>query len=184
MLPEKYQWLDTIGVLPKLVSTGLQFLGVREIKGKENNPVIMNMAKELGIGDIYVSDDEQSWCALFTNYLIKLVGKPAVDIQGDKYNLLRAKWLLHWGHPVQKGDEKLGDILIFSRDGGGHVGLCIADTGSTYVVLGGNQSNSVSFTEIAKDRLIGVRRYYATAAPASVKKYMMNSSGLVSNNEQ
>jgi hypothetical protein len=89
MLPEKYKWLDTIGELPKMVAAALQYLGIREVKGESNNPAIMDMAKGLGVANIYTNDD-MSWCALFINHLIRITGKPAVDTNGDKYNLLRA----------------------------------------------------------------------------------------------
>lgn len=183
-IPSQYQFLYNIGTLPKLVSAGLQYYGIHEIKGTKNNPVIMDMAKGLGIDDIYTSDDQLSWCALFINHLIRITGKPLVDIENDKWNYLRAKWVLHWGNPVAKGQEKLGDILIFDRTGGGHVALYIAESGSTYYVLGGNQSNSVNITEIAKDRLIGVRNYYSINPPASAKKYFIDSLGNLSFNEK
>lgn len=182
-LPDKYKWLEDIGTLPKLVSAALQYLGVKEIPGKANNPVIMDMAKGLGLEKIYTNEDI-SWCALFINHLIRITGKPPVKTDGDPYNLLRAKWMLHWGNNVEPNDEKLGDLLIFNRDGGGHIGLYVAESLSTYCVLGGNQRNAIDIIEIAKNRLIGARRYYATAAPASAKKYWLDSSGQLSYNEK
>ncbi len=184
MIPDKYKWLEEIGTLPKLLASGLQYIGLKEVPGAKANPIILDMAKGLGVADIYTSD-EISWCALFINHLIRITGKPPVDIKGDKYNILRAKWLVNWGLPVAHGDEMLGDVAIFNREGGGHVGLIIAETGSTFIIFGGNQSNSASFTEIAKIRLAGCRRYYAhTPYPASVKKYMVDSSGILSTNEK
>jgi uncharacterized protein (TIGR02594 family) len=175
-------WIKTLGPLPKLVQAALQYSGIKEVPGKSNNPAIMAMAKELGAGSIY-PNDETSWCAVFINYLLKITGKPAVDLKGDPYNILRAKWLLNWGDPVKPGDEKLGDIGIFNRAGGGHVGIIIAETPNTFVIFGGNQGNSAGFTEILKGRLAGVRRYYAIGPPESAKKYLVDSSGQVSVNE-
>src|ERR1700749_5021351 len=100
MIPEKYAYLEKAGVLPPLIAAGLQYLGVKEIAGKTNNPVIMSMAKTLGLEKIYTSDDQQSWCALYINFLIHISHLPEVDTAKDPYNLLRAKWMLHWGHPV------------------------------------------------------------------------------------
>lgn len=182
MLPEKFQWLETIGTLPKLVAAALQYYGIKEIPGAKSNPVIMDMARNLGIGDIY-TDDDQSWCALFINHLIRITGKPQVDVKHDRYNLLRAKWMLNWGNPVPEGQEQLGDVLVFNREGGGHVCLYIGESGTTYYCLGGNQSNAVTITEIAKNRLAGARRYYATQAPQSAKQYVLNSEGKLSTNE-
>ena len=182
MLPDKYKFLETIGVLPKITAASLQLLGIKEVPGKGSNPLIMAMAKALGIDDIY-TDDDMSWCAVDANYVNLIAGKPMVDVKGDRYNLMRAKWLLHWGNPVTTGDERLGDWLIIDRPGGGHVTQYIAESGSTFHGLGGNQSNQHGFSEIAKARVIGVRRYYATAMPESAKKYIIDTSGRLSSNE-
>jgi uncharacterized protein (TIGR02594 family) len=182
MIPAKYSFLETIGTLPKLVSAALQYFGVKEIPGSKSNPVIIDMAKGMVLSDIYTNDDT-SWCGLFIAHLLRITGKPLPDIKKDKYNYLRAKWYLNWGLNVAKGDERLGDVLIFDREGGGHVGLYVGESGSTFFVLGGNQSNAVTITEISKARLLGTRRYYATAAPASAKKYNLDSSGQLSTNE-
>ena len=64
MLPDKYKWLENIGTLPKLVNASLQYLGVKEYAGtKDNNPVIMNMAKELGIAyqTLYYARTGRTW---------------------------------------------------------------------------------------------------------------------------
>jgi uncharacterized protein (TIGR02594 family) len=181
-LPDKFKFLNEIGVLPKMVSAALQYLGIKEIPGSKSNPVILDMAKGLGIADIY-KDDDISWCALFINHLMRITGKPLVDVKKDKYNYLRAKYMLNWGNIVPKGEEKLGDILIFDREGGGHVGIYIADSDTTFYVCGGNQSNSVSIMELSKSRLLGTRRYYSIAAPESAKKYHIDSTGHLSTNE-
>lgn len=182
MLPDKFKWINNIGVLPKMVAAALQYFGIKEVSGSKSNPVILDMAAGLGISNIY-KDDDLSWCALFINHLIRITGKPILQVGNDPYNYLRAKYMLNWGKQVQQGDERLGDVLVFDREGGGHTGLYIAESGTTFFVLGGNQSNSVSITEISKARLLGARRYYATAAPASAKQYIMDSSGKVSTNE-
>lgn len=183
MLPDKYKFLDEIGKLPKLVSAAIQYLGVKEIPGSASNPVIIEMARSLGISDIYTNDD-LSWCAVFINNLIKITGKPIVDYKKDRYNLLRAKYLLNWGEPVELKDALLGDIVIIDRVGGGHVFILIGFTKEGNLIgIGGNQSNKVSFSEFDKDRVLGARRFYATGIPASAKKYILDSDGVVSTNE-
>jgi len=183
MIPEKYKWLNEIGTLPKMVEAAIQFLGIKEVAGKGSNPVIMNMANELGLQGIYTNDDT-SWCAIFINYLCKITGKPIVDYKGDKYNLMRAKWLSNWGNKVAIKDMQLGDIGVLNRDGGGHVFLIIGKTPQGNVIgLGGNQSNSVTFSEFDINRLIDVRRYYATQAPESAKLYVVAGDGKLSTNE-
>jgi len=183
MLPKEYQWIETIGTLPKMVSAALQYIGVREYPGSNANPVILDMARSIGVSDIYTSD-ETSWCALFINYLIRITAKPQVDVKGDRYNLLRAKWLLNWGTKVTAGDEKMGDIVIIDRDGGGHVFVLIAKTkAGNYIGIGGNQGNKVSFAEFDKNRVLGIRRFYTTALPGSAKLYVVDGTGQFSTNE-
>lgn len=180
MIPEKFKWLESGGTLPKMVLEALGYIGIKELAGKKNNnPVIMNMAKELGIADLY-PNDEMAWCALFMCFIAMKTGKPQ-PFKG--YHMLRAKSFETWGNPVRRTDAQLGDILVFARTGGGHVGLYIAETSSTFWVLGGNQGNSVSITQIEKSRLTAVRRFYATAPPESAKKYFVDSSGVISKNE-
>jgi hypothetical protein len=70
-----------------------------------------------------------------------------------------------------------GDILIFKRDGGGHVGLYVGEDAQYYYVLGGNQGNEVSITKIAKPRLYAVRRPLYINQPASVKKIFLQPNG-------
>lgn len=178
-LPEKYKWLSTIGTLPKLLTAGLQYMGVKETPGGESNPVIIQMAKDLGVSEIYDNDDI-SWCALFICYLCLVTGKP---MPFKAYAILRAASFADWGEPVERGEEQLGDILVFTRPGGNHVGLYIAESKDSLHVFGGNQSNSVSIAEISKARLSASRRFYATQAPHSARKYLINSSGKMSTNE-
>ncbi len=55
----------------------------------------------------------------------------------------------------------LGCILVFWRGSkagsSGHVGLYAGEDGSNFIVLGGNQSDSISLVKIAKSRLLGAR---------------------------
>lgn len=58
MLPAQYSFLEQVGALPKLVLSSLNYLGLKEYPGTaNNNPVIMNMAKDLGISAIYPNDE-------------------------------------------------------------------------------------------------------------------------------
>lgn len=182
-LSPQHQWLNTIGPLPKLVEAALQYLGIKEIPGSASNPIILDMAKGLGLGKIYTNDDTE-WCALFINHLLRICGKPPVNLKGDIYNLLRARWLANWGEGVRRGDERLGDIVVLSRNLGGHVFILLAITkAGNFVGIGGNQSNSVTIAEFSKDRVIAVRRYYATGMPPSAKQYIVGSTGRISTNE-
>lgn len=181
-LSDKYHFLEQIGVLPKMVAASLQYLGIKEYPGtNNNNPVIMNMARTIGLSSSIYPSDEVAWCAMYHTFILKITGKPLPA--GGGYYYLRAKTYETWGREVKEGEEMLGDTLVFSRSGGAHVGLYIAESANTFHVLGANQSNSVSIMEIAKDRLTSASNYYSIGAPASVKKYLIDSSGKLSINE-
>jgi len=183
LIPERYSWLTELGPLPKLVQAGLQYLGLHEIPGSRSNPVILDMARGLGLEHIYSNDDTE-WCALFVNHLIRITQKPMINTKGDRWNLLRARWLLNWGHPVAPGDERLGDVAVFERGhGAGHVFINIAQTPLSYLGLGGNQANQVSFAEINRLRLLGMRRFYQLGLPGSAQIIHINSSGRILTNE-
>ena len=78
----------------------------------------------------------------------------------------------------------LGDILVFKRDGGGHVGFYIGEDNDCYHVLGGNQSNAMNVTRILKSRLFQARRTaWSIAQPANVRKIILDPKGKISTNE-
>ena len=53
--------------------------------------------------------------------------------------------------------------------GSGHVGLYVGEDYGAYHVLGGNQSDGVTITRIARDRCITIRRPAYRKEPASAK---------------
>ena len=78
----------------------------------------------------------------------------------------------------------LGVVLVFQRvGGGGHVGFYVAEDGHAFHVLGGNQSDAVTITRIAKARCITFRRPIYREQPKSVKAYRVAASGSLSVNE-
>lgn len=173
----RYDFLHSIGTLPRMVQEALKLHGTREQPGPGNNPVIIEWAKELAMPAVtrIYTHDSVPWCGLFMGIIAKRAGKvPVAD----------PLWALNWGRfGVAAGQPMLGDVLTFIRNGGGHVALYIAESRTTFHVLGGNQSDRVSFTEIAKDRLRAVRRPAYVNPPASARPYLVGASGKVSVNE-
>lgn len=179
-LPDKYSWLLNEHA-PKMIVEGLNLLqqDTQEIYGDRDNPIIMGLAKEMRVDNIY-HHDETAWCALAQFVICKRAGKP---IHKEGWDLLRARSFETWGNPVSTGNIMLGDILVFARVGGGHVGMYVAESEHTFHVMGGNQGNRYSIVEISKDRLSAARRYYSIAPPPNVRKIFMGSHGIVSHNE-
>lgn len=150
------------------------YLGVRETPGPANNPTIMGWAKKLGakvLGIAYTDDSATAWCGLFCAEVMTEAGFKPPPIA------VRAKSWATWGDP---GPAGVGAILVFQRPGGGHVGLCAAETLTAYQVLGGNQGDAVSLALVAKDRCIAVRWPPGVAPSPSL---MVADTGPRSHNE-
>ncbi len=77
----------------------------------------------------------------------------------------------------------LGDVLIFARNGGGHVGLYAGEDDDAWHTLGGNQSDAVNIKRIAKGRLYAARRPAYRAQPANVRRIRLAANGVLSANE-
>ena len=131
-------------------------LGLKEISGHENNPQIVNYARETGINGI--NDEEVPWCSTFINWCAKKAGLP---ISGKS----NARSWLNIGIATQLPVP--GDIVVFWRNNPqsweGHVGIFLGfnEDGNRVFCLGGNQSNSVSVSEYDTKKVLGYRRLEA-----------------------
>lgn len=175
MLPKKYGWLAKEPG-PKMLVSALAEYGTFETPGAANNPKILGWAREIGgdVAKVYTADSIP-WCGLFVALCAKRAGKalPASP--------LWARAWATWGEKSPKA--ALGDVLVFVRNGGGHVGIYVGEDAAAYHVLGGNQSDGVTIARIAKGRCIAARRSYTVAPPASVRAVQMADSGPLSTNE-
>lgn len=128
-------------------------LGTREAAGPANNPTILGWAKRLGgkiVGMAY-NADSVPWCGLFVATCVKEAGIEPPPIA------VRAKSWATWGARLRPERLAPGAVLVFEREGGGHVGFYVGEDATAYHVLGGNQGDAVSITRIAKNRLFASR---------------------------
>lgn len=174
-MDSKYNYLLKLSN-PKVIAEGLRYYGINEIKGKANNAVIMSWAKDVGVEKVYTSD-EVAWCGLFVAKVVQKAGFKPVD---------SPLWALNWKKfGTDQKVAMLGDVLVFTRDGGGHVGFYVGEDSNYYHVLGGNQSDSVNITRIAKSRCVGIRRCaWKIAEPKEVKRIILDAKGAISTNEK
>ena len=137
-------------VEPSWLKLARSFIGTREIVGPKHSPIIMGWIKELGakVLGVTVNDDETPWCGTFMALLMKRSGltSPAIAVRAASWGRAGA-----WGRELL--GPRLGCIMVFTRAGGGHVGLYLGEDATHFHILGGNQTNSVSITRIAKERL-------------------------------
>lgn len=174
MNKSSYLHLNQSIALPKIVTEGLNLIGTTETPGSKNNQTILNWAKECGVDKVYNSD-AIPWCGLYVAVVIKRTGRDIVN------SPLWAKSWAKWGE--ESSTPSLGDILVFTRGTGGHVGIYIAEDNDCYHVLGGNQSDAVTITRIKKIRCISVRSPKYNNRPPSAKPYIVDAKGAVSIDE-
>lgn len=134
------------------LSAAFSLMGTREVPGKGSNEAIMGWAEDLELHSY--NDDDIPWCGLFVAHC---VSSQLADEVLPANPLGARKWQ-SFGVETQ---PRLGAVLVFwrgSKNGWkGHVGFYWAEDDEAYHVLGGNQSNEVSVTRIAKQRLLSAR---------------------------
>lgn len=160
------------------LQTAYDLVGTREIPGNASNATILGWAKRLDL-DAY-HDDDIPWCGLFVAHCVS----SQLPDEILPANPLGARQWLKMG---QKVTPRLGSVMVFwrgKRNGWkGHVGFYWAEDSETYHILGGNQSNSVSVTRIAKDRLLEARWPNTALELDSQVRIASVSGGLISVNE-
>lgn len=180
-LPENYRWLLKLRGLPRMVKLGLAEYGTHEIVGKGSNRTIIGWRDELNQAGVKItgySDDDIPWCGLFAAIIAyRRIKDPAEVVKSP---LWARNWAKYGNHV---STAMLGDVLVFERGSGGHVGIYIAEDATAYHVLGGNQGNAVSIARIAKSRCIAVRRPPYVTVPAAVDRYHISGTGTFSKNE-
>jgi uncharacterized protein (TIGR02594 family) len=168
-----YSWLQQEPG-PKMLLEALKLYGVTEVPGTGDNPQILAWAREIGQASVY-NHDSIAWCGLFMATLAHRAGK------SFDFNPL---WALNWqkfGTPQKQA--MLGDVLTFTRDGGGHVALYVGEDRDAYHILGGNQGDRVSIVRKLKTSLHSISRPPYNEQPSNVRKIILAPNGGLSVNE-
>lgn len=171
----KYKWLENENS-PKILDEAVKLYGTREIVGKQHSKEIISWAKELGLEKTY-TNDEIPWCGLFLAIIVKRAGFEVVK---------NPLWARSWNDfGTKQTKAMLGDVLVFTRPGGGgHVGIYVGEDDTCYHILGGNQSNMVNTSRLLKSRCIGIRRCnWRVSQPKNVRVIKLSGDGHISTNE-
>lgn len=133
---------------PVWLQTARKLEGLKEIPGPKHNPKIIGWLRDL---NAWWSDDETPWCGTFVAHCLKEAGLPVPKFW------FRAKGWSDYGSLLRLDRLAPGAILVFDRQGGGHVGFYVGEDAGHYFVLGGNQSNGVNVMKLGKTRLVASR---------------------------
>jgi uncharacterized protein (TIGR02594 family) len=170
----------TTATEPAWLGHAQSLLGTREAAGAANSTTILGWAKLLGtkvLGMVY-NADSVPWCGLFVANCLRAAG---IDLSAMKV-AVRAKGWATWGSNLAADRLVPGAILVFDRDGGGHVAFYVGEDATHYHVLGGNQGDKVSIMRLAKSRCIA--RRWPKGMPVIGKPVRLAANGAaVSSNE-
>lgn len=127
-------------------------IGQQEVAGRKHNPRIVWYHS---FTTLKATQDEVPWCSSFMCAAAESNGFKSTDSAAAK------SWLTYG----DAGDGSIGDIAVFSRDGGNHVAFVnkkFSPRDSVVNCLGGNQSNKVCVQDYSAGRLLAFRRFKAS----------------------
>lgn len=121
-------------------------IGQRETLGPNDSPWIRRMLEKLGAKWLL----GQPWCGGACAAWMQAAG---VALPRHWY---RAKAWADWGQPLEHPAH--GCVVVFERQGGGHVGLVVGeDVDHNLLVLGGNQGDAVNVRAFGRARVLAYR---------------------------
>jgi len=148
--------------IPKWLLIMRAITGGTEAPGDADNPRILAMADVIANAypemESYCAQyqhDETPWCGLTVAFCMTVAGHRPVFGDTDTDKFLWAQAWLDWGVPV---DPVPGAVMIFERDGGGHVTLLESiNADGSFECRGGNQGDSVKVSTYSADGFLGAR---------------------------
>ena len=149
-------------------------IGTHEGTARKPNPVVQKMFADAGFPKIK-DTTATPWCAAGVNAVLERSGNPGTKA-------LDARSFLRWGEELDK--PVIGCIVVLWRvspkSWQGHVGLYAGETATHILVLGCNQSDSVTVAKFPKSKLLGYRwpRKPATLKTAVAAKVSAASSAV------
>lgn len=158
--------------VPRWIEIARARIGEREIKGPKHNNWIAGIWGTLGA--TWFNSDDTPWCGAFVADCLHRAGR---SIPGPSLFPRALAWK-DWGVPCS---PTVGAVVVFKREGGGHVGFLVGESPANYYVLGGNQGDMVSIAPIAKNRAVAIRWPHDVGQrPAGLPRM---TGGVVSTNE-
>lgn len=164
---------------PIWLAKALSYLGLQEVPGAGDNPVIINMAKGVGgEAEKNYKHDSVPWCKLFIIACLEQCGMRYDD----------SLWALdsvNWGQKLL--GPCVGALAVLKRSGGGHVTWVVGrDQHGNVMCCGGNQNDEVNIKPFDPDRVVAWRYPIEVPKPSAVGMGALpfvTSDGIVSTNE-
>ena len=155
------------------ITEAKRHLGTKEIPGAKHEPKILQWWKAIKRGGI--KTDEVPWCAAFVGGCLEAVG-----IVSSRFE--SAKSYTAWGRKLMS--PLPGCVVVFERNGGGHVAFLLGqDKSGNLVCIGGNQGNAVTVAPFAKLRAIGYFWPISVPLPMTSALPLIDAGGKLSGGE-
>lgn len=133
-------------ITPAWMEIAKKEIGTHEVAGRSANPRVIEYHQST---DLKAQSDEVAWCASFVNWALSKAG-----VRGTRS--AAAASFASWG---AKTEGRYGVIAVIYNAGaansslsrsGNHVGFLVEETSSHFILLGGNQSDSVKISSFSK----------------------------------
>jgi uncharacterized protein (TIGR02594 family) len=155
------------------MTEGMRVYGYHEI---ENNAALRVWLASDGrtLGD----PRRLPWCGDFVETCI-LRALPYEPVPTNPY------FARNWDKFGKPSGPRVGAIMVFERGPtSGHVGFYVGETRTHFVILGGNQQNRVSRSQVAKKRLLA-SRWPATIEQSAASRIVIDGNGInITENEE
>jgi uncharacterized protein (TIGR02594 family) len=121
-----------------MIVEALKEYGTLEAPGEADNPKIIGWQAEIEaaeLGRVYAGvyrHDAIPWCGLFMAIIAHRANIERRPERNPPRLYLSALEWASFGVSVPKGAAALGDVLVFKRKGGGHVGLYVGHDASAF----------------------------------------------------
>lgn len=172
-----YEWLWREPA-PQMLLELLKLWGTHEVLGPRNNPLIMSWAAET---HTTYPGDLTAWCGLGQSIAAKRAGW---DFHPNGNALWARNWA-DWG-VKRDGAAVLGDIVVFPRGQGGHVGQYVGEDDprllrkgeeACFHILGANQDDAVNIKRHPKNQLAIRHAPWRTGQPDNVRRIFLSPLG-------
>lgn len=135
----------------------IYFSGLNSIVGLHEISDRKTLKNLLGVDPV-----QYEWCAAFVNLILNYHEIPGSESVSDSPLLARS--FMQWGTEVVI--PKRGDVVILKRGNyswQGHVGFyyetIVENDKKYYVILGGNQNDSISYEKFPVKSVVSIRRW-------------------------
>jgi hypothetical protein len=153
-----------VETVPPWLATMRRIDGTYEAPGDADNPVILAWSDtiartfpEMASYARLYTHDETAWCGLCVAHCMAANGiRPPYAPRDELKSYLWVDSWANWGMPVPAGQERRGDVLVFSSPH--HVTLYEGEEGGYYLGHGGNQDDRVKISRYRKSGIRAIRR--------------------------